>query len=206
MPLNMLKDKLNKSISQKELDKGLKVAILYNRDIGFIKSLLNKGAFIDSGDESALFFALKNKKMIKFLLAKGANVNYRNSFGKTILYYAIELDDINLVKTLLKNGANINNTYIDAKTKKKIIWSDKTPFYQSLCPMQHTKRTPLMHAAQHASVDMLKFLISYGAKKDAIDEIGYNVLDYAHMGNKEKNIAYLKSIGLLTKRKYWESR
>ena len=63
-----------------------------------------------------------------------------------------------------------------------------------------------MHAAQHASVDMLKFLISYGAKKDAIDEIGYNVLDYAHMGNKEKNIAYLKSIGLLTKRKYWESR
>ena len=146
--------------------------------------------------------------MIKFLLAKGANVNYRNSFGKTILYYAIELDDIDLIKTLLKNGANINNTYIDAKTKKKIMWSDKIPFYHhlSLCSLKHTKRTPLMHAAQHASVDMLKFLISYGAKKDAIDEIGYNVLDYAHMGNKEKNIAYLKSIGLLTKRKYWESR
>ena len=202
--LAMLEEKLSQSIAQEELNKGLKVAILYNRDTNFIENLLKKGAIIDSGDESALFFALKNKKMIQFLLEQGADVNYRNSFGKTVLYYAIELDDIELVKILLENGANINNTYIDAKTKNEIAWSDKFPFYQSLCSLKHTKRTPLMHAAQHASVDMLQFLISQGAKKDAVDEIGYNILDYAYMEKKEKNIAYLKSIGLSTKRTYWD--
>ena len=199
--LETLHNELQQQVSKEEMNQGLKVAILYDRDLGIIEYLLKNGANINSGDESALFFALQNKKLFTFLLENGADINYRNSFGKTVLYYAIELGDIDIVKILIENGANLNNTYIDAETRDD--WNREIPFYQSLCSLEHTKRTPLMHAAQHANVDMLKFLISHGAKKDVTDEIGYNVLDYAHMEKKEENIVYLKSIGLTTKRTYW---
>ncbi len=199
--LETLHNELQQQVSKEEMNQGLKVAILYDRDLSIIEYLLKNGANINSGDESALFFALKNKKLFTFLLENGADVNYRNSFGKTVLYYAIELGDIDIVKILIENGANLNNTYIDAETRDD--WNRDIPFYQSLCSLEHTKRTPLMHAAQHSDVEMLKYLILKGANKEAIDEIDYNVLDYAHMEKKEKNIAYLESIGLTTKRTYW---
>jgi len=201
--LKELNEELQKKISQKELDYGLKVAILYKKDNNYIKQLLKKGAVIDSGDESALFFALQNTKQFIFLLEQGANINYKNSFGKTVLYYAIGSKNLELVKIMVENGAKVKDTYIDLKTREKLMYNQQT-FYKILCSLKHTRRTPLMHASQNANLAIVKYLISHGANKYAVDDMQYNALDYAYMGKIKENIDYLKSIGLTTKRSYWQ--
>ncbi|WP_420535738.1 ankyrin repeat domain-containing protein [Brachyspira intermedia] len=50
------------------------------------------------------------------LVRNGANVNYRNKVNYTPLMYACIKGDLNLVKLLLDNGADIN-----AVNHKKII-------------------------------------------------------------------------------------
>lgn len=45
--------------------------------------------------------------MVKKLLIRGADINYRNKFGKTALHYAIEKGLPELyIRFLLKKGAN----------------------------------------------------------------------------------------------------
>ncbi|WP_324172064.1 ankyrin repeat domain-containing protein [Sulfurimonas sp.] len=198
-----LDEELLKKFSQKELDYGLKIAILNKKDNSYIKKLLKKGAIINTGDESALFFALQNTNQFTFLLEQGADINYKNSFGKSVLYYAIGFSNLELIKIMIENGANINDTYIDSKTRDKSMY-DGEVFYKTHCSLKHTKRTPLMHASQNSDVAILKYLISHGANKHAVDEMNYNALDYAHMGKLKENIEFVKSIGLTTKRSYWE--
>jgi len=205
-PKNSLKEldeELLKKFSQKELNYGLKVAILHKKNNNYIKKLLKKGAIIDSGDESALFFTLQNTKQFTFLLEQGADINYKNSFGKTVLYYAIGFSNLELVQIMIENGANVNDTYIDLKTREKLMYNHQV-FYKTLCSLKHTKRTPLMHASQNTDIAIIKYLISHGANKYAVDDKQYNVLDYAYMGKIKENIDYLKSIGLTTKRSYWQ--
>ena len=200
-----IKNQLVKTNAQKTLNQALKIAVLLHRSTDVIDLLMKQGAEIDSGYESALFFALRDISMVKYLLAKGAQVDYANTFGKTVLFYAIQRNDLELVKLLVENGANVNRTYVDKQTIEKLGWNEnKTPFFMSVNCLQHTKRTPLMHAAQNGNLLILKYLIEMGAKIDAIDEMEYNALDYAHLGKNEDNIEYLQSIGLTTARYYWQ--
>jgi ankyrin repeat protein len=54
-----------------------------------------------------------------------------------------------------------------------------------------------MHASQHADVEMLKLLITHGANVNAVDERGFNAIDFAiSMAKNKENEAYLKSLGL----------
>lgn len=71
---------------QDKLDEGLKTALLYQKPREIISLLLDKGARINIGDESALFFALRNHDTVRYLIKKGATVDYENGFGKTPLF------------------------------------------------------------------------------------------------------------------------
>ena len=53
-----------------------------------------------------------------------------------------------------------------------------------------------MHAAAYGDVDVLKLLISKGAKLDEVDDLGFNALDFALAAEKKENADYLKSLGL----------
>jgi hypothetical protein len=97
-------------------------------------------------DESPISRSVLNTKNVEFLIEKGFDVNQKNYFGKTPIYYAIEYNQHDTVKLLIKAGANVNDTYDDGKG----IWCSD---------IEHWKRTPLMHAAQHADVAMLRILI-----------------------------------------------
>jgi hypothetical protein len=186
---------LSKGVSQQDLDQALKVALLYAKPQNFLNILFANGARIDSGDESALFFSLRNIDSVRFLLEHGADVNYENGFGKTALFYAIGFKDHELAELLIQNKADVNHAYASKEELSEKIWSNN-PFYQSYCLLEHAKRTPLMHAAQNSDVSMIRLLLENGARLEALDEMGYNALDYAFMGKKNENIAYLESLGL----------
>jgi hypothetical protein len=181
---------LLKTSSPAEIDQALKAALLHNQSKQVIALLATHLNPIDNGDESALFFALHNKKYIQLLLNKGAAIDYVNGFGKTALFYAIENNTHSIVKYLLQKGANPNHPYKSkAELKKEDVFECK---YQ----IEHTKRTPLMHAAHHSDIKMLKLLLKYGTRLNDLDELGFNALDYAILFKQPKNAQFLRSKGL----------
>lgn len=185
-----------KKFSQNELDEALKIALLYKRDVEILSALIKMGANINTGSESALFFAIKDMKSVKFLLENGAQIDYKNPFAKTALFYAVEFNDHEMAQFLIQNGADVNAKYI-SKSEKMAIESNlgaTLPFFQNLCGFEHTNRTLLMHAAQHADVKMLKILLNLGADLKAIDDLNFSVLDYAKFGKNEENIKFLQEI------------
>jgi uncharacterized protein len=124
-----------------KIDQTLKAALLHHQSKQVIALLASQLKPIDNGDESALFFALHNKKYIQLLLNKGAAIDYANGFGKTALFYAIENNTHGIVKYLLQKGANPNHSYKSKEELKNLDFC--------IYNIQHSKRTPLMHAAQH---------------------------------------------------------
>ena len=187
----------NKDLDKNELSSILHIALLYDQDESIIKMILLMGADLEDGDESAIFFALKNISKVKFLLKNGANPDKANSFGKTPLFYAVEFDDSELVKLLLENGANPNKKYISRANRDAVVSGlISVPFYRKLCAFEHTGRHIFMHASMYSQPEILELLIEKEANLNAQDDLGYNALDYAVFGKNEENIKFLTNSGL----------
>ena len=67
---------------------------------------------------------------------------------------------------------------------------------EDTCGLEHTNRSVFMHAAAHATPEILKLLIDNGADINATDDAGFNALDYAIKDKNEKNIKFLEELGL----------
>lgn len=175
--------------SQEDLDVALKGALLHEISDVIIELLLSKIVEIDQGDESALFFALKNQAIIDALLKRGANINYENGFGKTPLYYAIENGNLEILEHLLKNGADPNHRYVSKEDLESNIFL--------LCEyaIVHPGRTPLMHAAQHGTRETISMLVKYGGRINDVDDVSFSALDYAAHNAKPDNATYLQTLG-----------
>ncbi|RKO65460.1 hypothetical protein CKA54_01185 [Campylobacter sp. P255] len=187
----------SKKISNLELNSGFKSALLNNRESEIIAEFIKLGAKINEGYESALFFALDNANNVKVLLDNKAEIDYKNSFGKTPLFYAVEYNNYKVAKLLLENGANVNQKYINDNEKLSIAnMGNNTPYFITLCALEHTSKNIFMHAANYADVKMLKLLIDYKANYKEIDDLGFNALDFALIAKKEQNAKYLRKIGL----------
>lgn len=169
-----------------ELRTALNMSLLLGKPPAFIEPLLDKVPDLNAQPESPLVYAMADRKLVAAVLRRGADVNHENAFGKTPLFYAIERDDLKLVKLLLEHGADINHAYKSGNNAEDGCTYQVRP-----------GRTPWMHAAQHASVNMLKLLLQAGALANAQDSEAQNAADYAALGKKEDNVAYLKSRGVV---------
>ena len=88
-----------------------------NDDMENVKEILEKNPeLINEVDEysiSILMYAVSdynkpNIEMVKYLLEKGANVNYRNRAGVTPIHYAMgNTKNNNVIKILLDYGADV---------------------------------------------------------------------------------------------------
>jgi len=175
-----------KGVEQGELIEALNTALLHGKSAKFISLLLDNINELDVGwGEGPIFYAVRNQANFELLLKKGADINSENPFGKTPIYYAIGLGDHGMVKYMLEKGAKVNHAYKSSSELEECEYNIK-----------HGKRTPLMHAAQNSDVEMLKLLIDGGANVNAVDEIGFNVLDYAFFEAKTANVSYLEGLGL----------
>jgi ankyrin repeat protein len=97
-----LNDKLAKAISDK--------------DTTMVETLLKQGADanykqkLGNVEMSLLILAVnkKNYKSVKLLVDHKAEVDWKDWFSTTALMYAANLGEINIIRYLLKNGADIN--------------------------------------------------------------------------------------------------
>jgi hypothetical protein len=181
-----------------EVDRALKAALLYRKPRPYLALLADRLETLDTGDESAIFFALEDLGNVRFLLERGADADYANDFGKTPLFYAIELGQPRLVELLLDHGAGVNHRYergqepewpFGLKEPANAMRLKTDPCAYDIVGFQ---RTPLMHAAKHGDAAMLALLVRRGARIDDVDEGGENALDYA----RPANAPFLRSLGL----------
>ncbi|MCR2062989.1 ankyrin repeat domain-containing protein, partial [Campylobacter helveticus] len=184
------------SPSLSELNLALRSALLNGRETKIINMLLKFGLDLNEGYESAIFYALENKQNVEFLIQKGANVNHANAFGKTPLFYALEFNQDEVAKLLIEKGANVNAKYINNNEKLALNSSNTTPYFITLCALEHTSKNVFMHAASYSNVSMLKLLVEKKVDIFAVDDLGFNALDFALMADKQENAAYLRSLGL----------
>jgi hypothetical protein len=88
--------------------------------------------------------------------------------GVSPLCIAISKGDLEGIKKLVEYGANVNE--------------------------KSNEMTPLMFAARYNKVEILKFLVSKGAKTNVKDSKGYTALKYAELSNAFDAVQYLKQV------------
>jgi ankyrin repeat protein len=118
---------------------------------------------------------LKHQKIIETLLKYGAQINCIDRDGMRPLHYAAELGYLEIIKTLLECG-----TEIDINCKADNGW------------------TPLHYATTLDGLEIVKILLEYGANSNCIDNNGKTALDLAN----ESHIGLFGEIGGSIKAKY----
>lgn len=146
----------------------LKLAIVNNYSIRDIETIIDTGANLKNPklDDNALMNSVTRPDILQLLIKKGANVNAQNSFGKTALMYAIQYGNLNVVKILLDNKADVNL----ATFNNESAVGDAMP--------AAGYRTPLMYAAWHADAEVLNYLLAHGADPNAKDTDGHDYKFY----------------------------
>lgn len=164
--------KCSSSKPSEDLRKLLGLAIVNGYSEEIIDMLIKKGASLKRDDdlddvlETPLMLAAPYPKLLKMLLENGANVNDENNFGKTALMYAIQENNAESVKLLLKYGADVNQTTVTEKTSS---WCSS---------LKADGRTPLMYAAWHSSPQILEILLENDADIGRRDSEGETAIYY----------------------------
>ena len=113
-------------------------------------------------------------------LAKGADANQRNQFGRTPLHRAADEDRLEAVRLLLANGADVNAR--DCRGSTPLIAAAEfasLPVLELLVEAgadvptgNHYGRSALHNAAKREDPAVTKFLIAHGARLNQVCEYG----------------------------------
>ena len=140
---------------------------------------------------NALIEAAKSGNLVEIerLLKRGANINTKDSTGRTPLHAASYNDHINIVNFLISNGADVNaKSNVDATPLHMASYSghaDIVNFLVSKGANVNAKdnggRTPLHAASYNGHADIVSFLIGKGAdiNAKAINDYGVTPLHVA---------------------------
>ena len=194
-------DAVRNRYSDPEVNQALRVALLNNRSPSMVAVLMEAISStnlnrLNSDKEPLLSLSVGRLGNLEYLIEKKVPVDAENDFGKTALFYAIGSNNHRAVYKLLMAGARVDHTYKSARELRPPmeLYPEGDPcIYPNLT---HTKRTPLMHASQNSGVEMIKMILAAGARLDSVDDLGFNALDYAMLGNSKSNEAYLRALGL----------
>jgi hypothetical protein len=106
-------------------------------------------------NEPLIIFGLDDAEMTKLLIAKGADVNAPNWFGKTALMYASQWNMPQIVKILIEAHADVNATI--PSSGHAGMGCEERP--------SNVGDTALVYAAKSASLPVIKELLDAGADK-----------------------------------------
>lgn len=131
----------------------------------------------------------QDKNKLNKVIENGANVDYTDSKNKSVLMYACEKQNYEIVKILLENGANPNSTDIRGMTPSMyaVKYCDSLEIIElldnaggvNLNQVDKEERTLLMYAAENNSDCMVKYLIDKGINTKRTDMYGNNAAMYA---------------------------
>jgi ankyrin repeat protein len=141
-------------------------------DIAMVRLLLQHGALVDAKDrdkDTSLHRALrlaeadKRRAIVGALLERGACVNVANARRELPLHVACELGDTELVRSLIRHGADIEGSSVFAPVGLSV---------------RHGSR-PIHVASRFGHRDILEMLLAEGAQADAADGLGWTALNLA---------------------------
>lgn len=141
-------------------------------DIELVKSLISKGADVDTKDEDGwtpLHFAAYRgqKEVAEVLIAKGASISATDTSGSTPLHWAASYGGKRVPELLIANRANVNTR-------------------------DNRGNTPLHIAAGvwHVDKDLLQLLLAKGADIHARNDKGQTPLHSAALGSGKRNTTH----------------
>ncbi|MHC4752085.1 MAG: ankyrin repeat domain-containing protein [Planctomycetota bacterium] len=163
-PLCQAVDKNNTAIAEYLIDHGANVnypkdwgplheAPYVNNNIEMVKLLIAKGADINAGPWPALDVSIwkGRKDIFDLLIQRGADVNAKDKRGQTPLYWAVDHDDFDSLKSLIAHGAKVDTKFWDGETA-------------------------LMSEASKGRIEAVKLLLEAGANISAKDDTGQTAL------------------------------
>ncbi len=168
----------------------LHIAIDQN-NLPAVKLLVEKGALVNafSGFYNTIDHAImkESKDIVEYLLAQGADVNKKNTIGRSPLHLALSLNyyQFQIVTLLINHGADIHAPDEDGKTALHHACRNGT-FKAAQLLLEHgaavntrdcSGNTPLILAVNSGECQALvQLLLSYGADPNAIDNEDMSVL------------------------------
>lgn len=144
----------------------LHFAARYSSSVDTVRALLEKGADIEAltnVNDTPLTLSIYNEHnccdILKLLIKRSANINARESNGKTAAHLAAEKGKTEMLKILLKAGA-------DANAVNEVGW------------------TPLHLAARYADIETTQLLLDGGANCNLLTNKKYSPLNLAVFNKK----------------------
>ncbi|EGL6295406.1 TPA_asm: hypothetical protein GD716_07150 [Campylobacter jejuni] len=197
---NALNEFLNWAVGETKIYKDIsplaKIMSNKNYSVSYIQDFI----FSNNPSQDDLTIALqaallnqREKEILELLIRFGTRID--EGYESAIFYALENYENTNF---LIQNGANVNQKYINNNEKLALSANigSNTPYFITFCALEHTSKNVLMHAAAYGNVEILKLLISKGANFNAVDDLGFNALDFALSAGKKENADYLKSLGL----------
>ncbi|EAK0336095.1 ankyrin repeat domain-containing protein [Campylobacter jejuni] len=197
---NALNEFLNWAVGETKIYKDIsplaKIMSNKNYSVSYIQDFI----FSNNPSQDDLTIALqaallnqREKEILELLIRFDARID--EGYESAIFYALENYENTNF---LIQNGANVNQKYINNNEKLALSANigSNTPYFITFCALEHTSKNVLMHAAAYGNVEILKLLISKGANFNAVDDLGFNALDFALAAGKKENADYLKSLGL----------
>ncbi len=150
----------------------------------------------------------RNHPMIDYLLTlPNINVNSvdNKKYGFPPLSHAVQMHEFRIMKTLIVNGANVNEPSTNEKNPFNTplmiaAWGGRLESVQILfengaCVNQQDKGngfTPLIKAVFKGNTDIVKYLLEHGADKGVFSFEKKTALDYAYEKNHQELIRLLE--------------
>jgi ankyrin repeat protein len=149
--------------------------------------------------------------MVEFLIRKGANVNFKDSEGKTALLWASS-NSLENAKILVSNGAKVNEAANDGMTPflqaTLGVSSGKVPIEMceylrnnganinaELKRQSAFRWTALHYASANGDAELVKYLIRHGANVNKATGEGSSPLFLAKLGGYDDVVKILKNAG-----------
>jgi ankyrin repeat protein len=188
------------------------------KDTAKIEQLLLSGVKINAQDKSSgttvLMIASSYyyyDKMVEFLISNGANVNLKDNEGKTALLWASS-NSLPNAKILVANGARVNEAANDGMTPfleaslgvssgkvtiemLDLLRKNGANINAAIQRKSAMGWTALHYAAINGDVELVKYLIKYGANVNKATGDGSTPLYLAQLGKHEEIIKLLKNAG-----------